>query len=173
MAVPASQQPSISGQLLTLPPNVASKLDAGSPLAVKMQGQSVVIPPNCFVNTPNGLKIFLPAGTLPVQNNANVPMNINFQSEKVLHQGKIPPTPKTSETITVNGDGETSQGISPVNNERKEEISPSTSKETVPPGSKRKSRRLAKRTCAFQKLHDGFDCMIQIFKYLSIKELLR
>ncbi len=65
--VMAGLQPNvpISGQLLTLPSSVLTRVNASKPLALRVNNQRLTIPPNCFISTAEGIKVFLPTGTLP------------------------------------------------------------------------------------------------------------
>ena len=74
----------ISGQLLTLPSSVLSKVNAQQPLQLRVNNQKLVIPPNCFIPTPDGVKVFLPAGTLPptVVNSENKAANVQLSVNK-------------------------------------------------------------------------------------------
>lgn len=57
----------MAGQLLTLPGNIINRIKMNEPLALKINNQSLVVNPDCFVQTSHGVKIFLPPNTLPVQ----------------------------------------------------------------------------------------------------------
>jgi hypothetical protein len=57
----------MAGQLLTLPGNIINRIKMNEPLALKINNQSLVVNPDCFVQTTHGVKIFLPPNTLPVQ----------------------------------------------------------------------------------------------------------
>ncbi|ELU17357.1 hypothetical protein CAPTEDRAFT_219279 [Capitella teleta] len=71
---PQSESPPPNGQLLSLPASVAHKLDMTKSLALKVNNQRYFVPPSCFFASPEGIKVFLPAGSLP-QTVAKTPAN--------------------------------------------------------------------------------------------------
>ena len=152
-AIPANAIPKmqpnapISGQLLTLPSSVMSKVNSDQPLSLKVNNQKLVIPPNCFISTPDGVKVFLPVGTLPasVVNSENKAANMQLNVNKEDNQQHL--------TLLAD-DGE---------------------KYTESPGESLVPDTLAPKdtTCYFEKLQVGVDVILNIFRYLPRSDLLR
>lgn len=75
----------MAGQLLTLPGNIINRIKMNEPLALKINNQSLVVNPDCFVQTSHGVKIFLPPNTLPVQTgNKTINITVPQTSSSVM-----------------------------------------------------------------------------------------
>lgn len=149
----------VTGQLLTLPPSVLNHLDLKQPLALRVDDKMLMIPPNCFISSGSSIKVFLPPGTLPKNlfQEPSQPVNFNFQSkqnQQVLNFSIGSPAKKKRSNIT-------------------DETENSEEAERAARLSKKQLKMLTPEKCHFQKLHTGYDCMIKIFKYLKISDLLR
>lgn len=137
----------ISGQLLTLPASVLSKVNAHQPLSLRVNDQRLTIPPSCFITTPDGVKVFLPTGTLPptvfsAENRAtNLQLNVN----------------KTNNN----------QALSLLDGDEKENV-PDERKGTEPDVT-----APTDTTCYLEKLQVGVDVLLRIFRYLPHCDLLR
>lgn len=142
-------QSSKNGQLLTLPSAVAKRLNLKQPLALKINNMQITVPPSCLLLTADGLKVFLPPKTFPVQLGETAKLCVTVTNDK-----SSPSNSKISVNI----------GISP---------KPDT------PGSKngRASRQwksaINPGSCHIKRLYGGFDCMLCIFQYLNMHDLAR
>ena len=149
LAVPSNLPGSapISGQLLTLPSSVLSKVNAQQPLQLRVNNQKLVIPPNCFIPTPDGVKVFLPAGTLPptVVNSENKAANVQLSVNKDQGEQSV------SVLCGPNGKGNGSAGANIV-------------PECLLPKDD---------TCYFEKLQVGVDIILNILRFLPHSDLLR
>ena len=141
---------SVSGQMLTLPPTVLRVLDLNKQVRLNVNGSTVIVSPDSFKCVDNGVRIFLPAGTLPhslVAPGAGKPLNIhvdktnpdcqvlNLREMDAAHGLKVANSAIASRKNLVN------VKFAPV--------------------------------CHFLKIQLGFDCMLEIFKYLSLADVLR
>ena len=123
-----------------------------------------MIPSNCFISSASGVKVFLPPGTLPnnLFQEPSKAVNFNFQSkdaQQTLNFNAAISTDTISEVPRTTVAGVASSGIS---------TSPSTARM-----SRRQFKGINPGECHFQKLHCGYDCMIALFKYLQVADLLR
>ena len=152
-------QNQVSGQLLTLPPGVLNHLDMTQPLALKVNNKVLMIPPNCFISSDLAVKVFLPPGTLPntLFKEKNLPINFNFyakNNEQILNFTETNDPPMNNDK---GGDNDKeNEGCDKLGRLSRRQV------KTVNPNE-----------CHFQKLHSGYDCMINIFRYLSVADLLR
>ena len=137
----------ISGQLLTLPSSVLSKVNSLQPLQLKVNGQKIVIPPNCFIPTSDGVKVFLPANTLPpsVVNSENKAANVKLSVNK--EQGE------QSVDVLCGSNGKSGGP---------------TNAYVVPECLLPKDD-----TCYFEKLQVGVDIILNILRFLPHSDLLR
>ncbi|XP_062595488.1 uncharacterized protein LOC134256839 [Saccostrea cucullata] len=145
-------QTSKNGQLLTLPSAVAKRLNLKQPLALKINNMQITVPPSCLLVTADGLKVFLPPKTFPVQLGETAKLCVTVTNDKSS-------SPNTK--ISVN-------------------IGSSTPKEKndSPDSKKGRSQRHWKAginpaNCQIKKLYGGFDCMLCIFQYLNMHDLAR
>ena len=44
----------LSGRIITLPETMSRRIDMNNPLQVKIEGITYNVPPNCFINSPDG-----------------------------------------------------------------------------------------------------------------------
>ncbi|CAI9730641.1 serine-rich adhesin for platelets isoform X1 [Octopus vulgaris] len=150
-----------SGQLLTLPLAVAKRLDSSLPLALRINNMQLFIPPSRCINTPEGLKVFLPPKTFSVPSGSTTTMNITFSSG------------------TVSGDSTKDYSVSLLEKNKASESNPAVDKsktlESVKTISKvQKCRsKFNNYLCPFKKLYSGYSSMLQIFHYLSAGDLAR
>lgn len=137
----------ISGQLLTLPSSVLSKVNSQQPLSLRVNNQKLVIPPNCFISTPEGVKVFLPAGTLPsaVFNAENKAANMKLNVNKEQQEQGLSLLPGTDSEAKESSNG----------NQTLEHLLPKDD------------------TCYFEKLQIGVDIVLNIFRFLPLRDLLR
>lgn len=192
--IPASFDPNnISGQLITLPPSLTSKLNLTKSVNLKWNGQSYVIPPNCFISTPDGLKVLLPAGTLAnankgtvsaqitsggvnlvntaalAQNTLSRPSNVLGQLSSVIPTSSSttpqqPITPKVIAPTSSNGGPHSPNIPAPVSS-----LSPEQANAPRLPPVKVK----AVPQCHFLKVQAGYDAMVHLFSYLQPSDLLK
>lgn len=151
-----SLTPFKNGQLLTLPSAVTKRLNLQQPLALKINNMQIVVPPSCFLSTAEGLKVFLPPKTFPVQTGTTAQLSVTVSNNK--------PTDELSVSNVI-----TSVIGSPENNK------PSAVLKTTPK-EKRKlvfKSGISHTSCFMKQLYGGFDCMLQIFQYLNIRDLTR
>ncbi|XP_074661818.1 uncharacterized protein LOC141914494 [Tubulanus polymorphus] len=192
----APQQPVVEtkgGQLLTLPSHVISKLNLTEPLALKINGQALTVNPSCFVQTGDGIKIFLPANTLPatpsnktIDVNVRVPprfdLSVNSSSlksaPKTILTGQLPAsnsekTPKdVNNVVTKDVSSAPTSHVTPTP-PRISTIDSSKSTTDSKASQPIIDKNIKPSLCFVNKLDSGFDCMLQIFSYLSIPDLLR
>ncbi|KAL5008970.1 hypothetical protein ScPMuIL_014551 [Solemya velum] len=153
-----SLTPFKNGQLLTLPSAVTKRLNLQQPLALKINNMQIVVPPSCFLSTSEGLKVFLPPKTFPVQTGTTAQLSVTVSNNKPTDElGSVP-----NVITSVIG--------SPENNNK-----PSGEPKTTP---KEKKKLIFKSginhsSCFIKQLYGGFDCMLQIFQYLNICDLTR
>ena len=180
LVTPPKDSSQVSGQLLTLPPGVTTKLNLKQPLQLRMGGNTFVIPPSCFISTANSVKVLLPPGCLSqgggVQSggankalNLNVSASSNAQEISInsvdMRQLQPPPQLQPSPQLQ--------QSLPPL------QPAPTVLPPQLQAAPQQAQRRTAHRAsagpvpCCFMRLHVGFDCMMHIFRYLSVADLLR
>lgn len=150
-----------SGQLLTLPLAVAKRLDSSLPLALRINNMQLFIPPSRCINTPEGLKVFLPPKTFSVPSGSTTTMNITFSSG------------------TVSGDSTKDYSVSLSEKNKESESNQAVDKSKTLESVKTISKIQKCRTkfnnylCPFKILYSGYTSMLQIFHYLSAGDLVR
>lgn len=140
-----------NGQLLTLPSAVSKRLNLKQPLALKINNMQITVPPSCLLLTGDGLKVFLPPKTFPVQLGETAKLCVTVTNDK-----SSPSSTKISVSI---GDGNSPKTDTP---ESKSSRSTRHWKSGINPGN-----------CHIKKLYGGFDCMLCIFEYLNMHDLAR
>ncbi|XP_013394337.1 uncharacterized protein LOC106161834 isoform X2 [Lingula anatina] len=162
-------------QLLTLPMGVVKKINLSQPLAIKLNNQTYMIPPTCFVPTSKGIKIMLPSNTLPVTAST-----------------KVATVATTSSTSTVTNAGSSSDIQAAVSravslqqkpfDESKGENGDNAenSDKNISMDNTKQPRRSVRiktldqsKMCHFRAFHMGFDSLMHVFQYLTTAELLR
>ncbi|KAI0234685.1 hypothetical protein LSAT2_014990 [Lamellibrachia satsuma] len=189
---PHKNSSQVSGQLLTLPPGVTTKLNLKQPLQLRMAGNTFVIPPSCFISTADSVKVLLPPGCLSqgaAQSTAG--------GVKALDLNVCAAVTNTSQEISVNS-LDTRQPT--VQLQQPPQLQPSPQLQQTlpqppllqqapqlsllqPPPQLQPAPQLQQASkqkagvkpvlCYFQRLHVGFDCMMHIFQYLEVADLLR
>lgn len=140
-----------NGQLLTLPSAVSKRLNLKQPLALKINNMQITVPPSCLLLTGDGLKVFLPPKTFPVQLGETAKLSVTVTNDK---------SSPSSTKISVNiGDVSSPKNDTP---ESKSSRSTRHWKSGINPGN-----------CHIKKLYGGFDCMLCIFEYLNMHDLAR
>ena len=122
-----------------------SKVNAEQHLSLKVNDQKISIPPSCFIPTPDGVKVFLPAGTLP---------QTAAKSEKKAADVKL--------NSDKDEEGRSSKSPSPEADGRRSR-SPIVPECLLPKDD----------TCYFEKLQVGVDIVLNIFRFLPRRDLLR
>ncbi|CAG2186118.1 unnamed protein product [Mytilus edulis] len=142
------------GQLLTLPPAVIKRLNLTQPVSLKINNTQVTVPPSSFLHTAQGLKLFLPKNTFPVNTGETAKLSVTVTNDKTLSldtdcgSGQLPTiVPNSSRTLAE----------TPI-----ESPKPRQFKSGINPAS-----------CFIQSLYGGFDCMLLIFNYLNVRDLFR
>lgn len=143
-----------NGQLLTLPSAVAKRLNLKQPLALKINNMQITVPPSCLLVTADGLKVFLPPKTFPVQLGETAKLCVTVTNDKSS-------SPKTKISVNI-GDGSASLKEQNETPDSKSSRSARHSKSGINPGS-----------CHIKMLYGGFDCMLCIFQYLNMHDLAR
>lgn len=167
----------ISGQLITLPPHVTTKLNLQKPLNLKLNGQTFHIPPNCFIATSDGVKVLLPPGSLPdnvAKGGASNPLAISTSKPAGSQQldvrsmvnGDTASNKDSVVDLTSDSQLPNSQANEQDKNKDKDKSDKRSQRKTVKTG-------MDKNLCHFRKLHAGFDCMVHIFRLLTVPDLLR
>ena len=166
----------VSGQLLSLPSGVTSRLNLGQPLQLKLGGQTFIVPPSCFISGPDGVKVLLPAGSLSSRVR---PTDIQVQTvANGLRGGTTGATGGGGGEEGVGGNPAEPAAHSPDPVVSVEPVKPAATA-VPPPEDQVEVRKRSDRgggvdpTCHFHKLHFGFSCMINIFQHLSVADLLR
>ncbi|XP_061172726.1 uncharacterized protein LOC133182036 [Saccostrea echinata] len=145
-------QTSKNGQLLTLPSAVAKRLNLKQPLALKINNMQITVPPSCLLVTADGLKVFLPPKTFPVQLGETAKLCVTVTNDKSS-------SPNTKISVNI---GSSTQ---------KEKTDSPDSKKSRPQRQWRAGINPA--NCQIKKLYGGFDCMLCIFQYLNMHDLAR
>ncbi|XP_063428467.1 uncharacterized protein LOC134711645 isoform X2 [Mytilus trossulus] len=142
------------GQLLTLPPAVIKRLNLTQPVSLKINNTQVTVPPSSFLHTAQGLKLFLPKNTFPVNTGETAKLSVTVTNDKTLSldtdcgSGQLPTiVPNSSRTLAE------TPTESPKTRQFKSGINPAS--------------------CFIQSLYGGFDCMLLIFNYLNVRDLFR
>jgi hypothetical protein len=133
---------------------VAKRLNLKQPLALKINNMQITVPPSCLLVTADGLKVFLPPKTFPVQLGETAKLCVTVTNDKSS-------SPKTKISVNI-GDGNGSQKETPATPNSKSSRSPRHSKSGINPAN-----------CHVKKLYGGFDCMLCIFQYLNMHDLAR
>lgn len=136
-----------SGQMLTLPSTVLKVLDLDKRIMLSVNGSSIEIGSENFKCSGDNVRIYLPPGTLPnshVASGAGKPLNI--------HVDRLNPD---CQVLTLR-DNNTS-----------------TTDEVSSVSSSARNAAMLPQDCHFLKLQLGFDCMLEVFKYLSLVDLFR
>ena len=158
VSLPPNMNPNqISGQLLSLPHSVTHKLDLSKALSLKVNNQRFVVPPSCFISTAEGIKVFLPSGSLPQTMSQGPSKPLEFSISK-------PDGSSSSQTMKVS---EVDKGC-----KDRGEILSSEDKSI--------HRRFCMQStapnpalCHIHTLHAGFEALLAIFGYLSLPDILR
>lgn len=141
------------GQLLTLPPVVIKRLNLTQPVSLKINNTHVTVPPSSFLRTAQGLKLFLPKNTFPVNTGETAKLSVTVTNEKTLsldtgtsdQSGNLPTiVPNSSRTLA-----------------------------EEPRKSRHFKSDIVPTNCFIQCLYGGFDCMMEVFRYLSVRDLFR
>ncbi|XP_050404107.2 uncharacterized protein LOC126820299 [Patella vulgata] len=153
-----SKETPVNAQLLTLPGAVTKRLNLSQPLALKINNVHIVVPPNCVINSKEGLKVVLPPNTfgLPVDPNAKLNVTVSNNS------GGMETFKSVAETNNTSSDTGSNKTIS-------------DSANTVNSVFKVKKTRIGinPTSCYMKMLYGGYECMLHIFKYLTTYDLLR
>lgn len=151
------------GQLLTLPPVVIKRLNLNQPVSLKINNTQVTVPPSSFLHTAQGLKLFLPKNTFPVNTGETAKLSVTVTNDKTLSL-------VDSDNNTNSSDA---TGQLPT-------IVPNSSRTVTedPTDTPRKRTRQCKyginpSSCFIQHLYGGFDCMLKIFEYLNLCDLFK
>ena len=190
----------MSGQLLTLPPNVLKRLNMHQPLAIKLNGKTLVVSPTCFIPTADGMKVFLPPDTLPSDSIKATDISISQGQENLVSSGKpvnasptkvfmntahqanskSPPAIGSISSVVPSGVPPTTSFSNSTSSSEKK-VTPTANSEQAPPrprpGPRSKTRVPTYNTrssvCHFQQMHRAYDCMFTIFEYLNVADRLR
>lgn len=151
------------GQLLTLPPVVIKRLNLSQPVSLKINNTQVTVPPSSFLHTAQGLKLFLPKNTFPVNTGETAKLSVTVTNDKTLSLN--------SESSTNNSDFLSGQLPTIVPNSSR------TVTETPTENNKMTTRQFKSginpASCFIKSLYGGFDCILLIFEYLNVKDLFR
>ncbi|XP_041352604.1 uncharacterized protein LOC121371051 [Gigantopelta aegis] len=146
----------LNAQLLTLPKAVTKRLKLSQPLALKINNIQVVVPPSCVIGSADGLKVLLPPNTFPLPTD---------------------PNQKLSVTVSNNTDPEVNKLTEPLlQTPSRTGVEKSETNKRPFPGSAKKERKkkgINPASCFIKSLYGGYDCMLEIFKYLKTADLLR
>ena len=119
--------PNISGHMITLPPAVRQKLNTSRPLTLRINNQTLQVPPSLFVASETGVKVFLPPGLIPsnsatqaVSNDSSGPRPVNVvtnqrEPQSLTVQHPAPPAePKVTniEPIEIDPDSPATSPVS-------------------------------------------------------------
>ena len=160
LTLPQMNPNQIAGQLLSLPPGLALKLSMRENLTLRVHGKTFIVPPSCFVSTQDGVKVLLPPGSLPEKPNASSMMDMTMQASAGGTQILAVSDTSANLDSTKRSNGARGSGMA----------------ETTAQWKKRRNQRnnaaIFKELCYIQKLHGGNDCMIHIFEYLNLAQLL-
>ncbi|KAK7104057.1 mucin-4-like isoform X2 [Littorina saxatilis] len=160
-------------QIMTLPASLLSQLNLSQPLAVKLNNTQVVVPPSCIINSPDGLKVLLPPSTFPIPSDSNAKVSVTVSNNA---NNNTTASPVNSGTISAGKDGHQSTRPSSASSQDTISSRGSESSERVQTY-KQRSRKshvgIDFTQCRMHRLFGGFDCMLEIFRYLSVPDLLR
>lgn len=150
----------MNGQLLTLPAAVVKRLSLSKPLALKINNKQINVPPSGFFQTSEGLKVFLPPNTFPAAedldaSNYSVKTTDSkgdwadraFETSPKRHKTPVPAVDMLPQIESVKG--------------------------AVPVDVDKSKFKHYFSICPIQKLSNGFDCLLHIFQYLNIQDLVR
>lgn len=166
-----------SGQILMLPGPVSKRLNLQQPLALKINNVQITVPPSSFLYTAEGLKLFLPPKTFPLQQGETAKLSVTVTNDKSSNS----PAEVRVSVSTTNVTESSSLGVLKPLSADPPATSTSTLDKSVcdstPDKSGRKTRNwktgINPGMCYVKKLYGGFDCMFCIFHYLNMKDLLR
>ncbi|KAL4238375.1 hypothetical protein ACF0H5_003085 [Mactra antiquata] len=149
----------LNGQMLTLPPPVVKKLTLNRPLALKINNRQITVPPSGFFHSDDGLKVFLPPNTFPTAEDC--------------HEGGAVSDGKSSASESSPGKVKDGNNVkTPDKKDGDVTVTNSTPEKCVEKLDIRKNKYYS-RCCLIQKIYGVYDCMVNIFKYLSLHDLLR
>lgn len=151
------------GQLLTLPPVVIKRLNLNQPVSLKINNTQVTVPPSSFLHTAQGLKLFLPKNTFPVNTGETAKLSVTVTNDKTL---SLVDSDNNTDTSDATGQLPT--------------IVPNSSR-TVTEDPTHRPRKRTRRckyginpsSCFIRHLYGGFDCMLMIFEYLNLCDLFK
>ncbi|KAK3093912.1 hypothetical protein FSP39_021702, partial [Pinctada imbricata] len=150
-----------NGQLLTLPAAVAKRLNLNQPLALKINNMQITVPSSCFLHTNEGLKVFLPPKTFPVQIGETAKLSVTVTNDKSVSNN-------TSISVKI---GDDTSSANSVQEKADSEKNPTTHQ------MKRRTRctksGINSANCYIRRLYGGADCMLEIFNYLNMSDLAR
>ncbi|CAG2212856.1 unnamed protein product [Mytilus edulis] len=146
------------GQLLTLPLAVIKRLNLTTTQPVSLKNikliTQVTVPPSSVLHTEQGLELFLPKNTFPVNTGETAKLSVTVTNDKTLSldtdcgSGQLPTiVPNSCRTLAE----------TPIESPKTRQF-----KSGVNPAS-----------CFIQSLYGGFDCMLLIFNYLNVRDLFR
>ena len=145
----------ISRQLLSLPHSVTHKLDLSKSLSLKVNNLRFVVPPTCFISTPEGIKVFLPSGSLP----------------QTMSKGPAKPL-EFSISRPDGSNGSQTMKVCEVNKGSPERIFSDPDK-SVHQRFRMSSTDPNPALCHMHTLHAGFEALLAIFGYLPLPVILR
>ncbi|CAH1791599.1 unnamed protein product [Owenia fusiformis] len=183
----------VSGQLLTLPPNVISRINLSMPLSLLVGKTSILVPPECFIKLNDTVKVFLPADTLPKKDASedNLPIVDTAKTTpgfvSLLNKplaavtakapdGKMLPStsPMTSPNQNAATPMDTDEPSSTKSDSNLNATIPSISTSSMPQIKliTRKCKDINPTLCYVKKLNQGFECLLEIFSHLGLKGLM-
>ncbi|XP_033733771.1 uncharacterized protein LOC117322915 [Pecten maximus] len=156
-----------TGQILTLPSAVAKRLNLQQPLALKINNVQITVPPSSFLFTTDGLKLFLPPKTFPLQLGETAKLSVTVTNDKSNAS-----QPEVS--VNINTDQSDSSALGCIKPLTGDTVQTTVhSKANTGHCSTRWRTGINPGMCYVKKLYGGFDCMFCIFQYLNMKDLLR
>ena len=127
-----------------------------------------------FQSNLSSMKVLLPPSTFPIPPNSNAKLSVTI-SNNVITTAYSVPTTTTTTTASSGKDSPLGGTSSTASSQDKSVNGGHINMSEVP------SRRCRRQNlqgvevtqCAIHRLHGGFDCMLAIFHYLGVKDLLR
>ncbi|ESO86205.1 hypothetical protein LOTGIDRAFT_167437 [Lottia gigantea] len=182
-----SKETPVNAQLLTLPTAVTKRLNLNQPLALKINNVHIVVPPNCVINSKEGLKVVLPPNTFGLPTDPQTKLNVTVSNNSGGVEGFKPVSDTSSSdsaSVSVNGSANSVNGsansvntvtsVSGDNKNSVNDISSEVSVNKMKLSNKRKCvEGINPASCYIKSLYGGYDCMLLIFRYLSTRDLLR
>lgn len=165
----------LSGQMITLPSSFSSKLNFSKPLNLKLAGMTYHVPPQCVFVGKTGVRVFLPSqkdteNAMKAATSGPIAISSSIDEESQELHGISMPTDLASAEKALRESPNKSQDV---------EMVAVNGTDVTPSGKKKQTARVGKyaenkyTASPMHTLTGGQDCLLHIFQYLPLGDLIR